>query len=848
MPLPREPFTPSVSAAPYIPSTSTTYSSNATLAVNTFVRNWGHLIRTVLTSQSVDKKTILLDMIKEMKEFVIQNEKVWHLRPNSSADIRQIIHSIGQISEEPGLFLEADREVINHHMQWVIKWTLSLDKYLPNSVKPFQEISNTLYGIGRLVHAGWLTTVSDDLKPKIIVLMNLFLTKLNEGRSAPGGAAQSIQVRPIPERITQNISSIFYAFHLMKNADILPKNENYSFVQRLMYAFKFFIEQPGNNEPSQDIRFIVQGITAIAQLSLLPRNSDCCKLAFQFARFLLNMPENTSLHAQHLESVLVSLNELIELNLHSATPDDFVLLLSLAHKCLSCMTNNVYLQRGRQEILTSIYKASQQGWLVEDDKSQLEELMISPYSLSKNDLFQVLHQFIQNSIVRISTFSQPQIIPQSSRAVYRQPLFAPPVVLNVPRVPGPFNLLEWEKNVLATKESFRYSTNIQEPSQLIGEAFAFLTENAKTWGRQQSQLGDLRILIYGLGLLSQYPSKNQKSYGRELQVLSNCLSATIKKSEDLPSPPETFWNDIQILCLGLRFMFNSNFFLQNDITLLDLTLIPSLIQQLVCSLKTIPEKENMKSNCIVSIIQSVGLMVEKQHVRPEAIYNCLAELITLLCTSSLLADIQVAELKRSFHILLAIFKHSCLEQENTHCEIILKMLLIPFEMNCFKLHEDKKRPLLGELGPEIRNHIACLLTIAPTDELRTIDVILNLFDFTQSALHAQLREVPTESITLIYQRIHDLLKKQLSDRQVLQKPYWYIEINGVPTLLVVEKNANDGDDDDDDDDEIIITPKTQLFFNHNMGPSSARSVHFNNAIAGGSVDEVTRSSCEQGQW
>ena len=153
MPSPKPPFNLSSSAVPYNPpsnppsylvhTSSSAGLSYDPLAVDSFVHNWGYLIRTTLNKKSFDMKTILLHMMGQMKEFVIQNERVWNLRSKPSADIRQIIHSMGQISEVPGLFIEDDRGVITHHMQWVIKWALSLDQYLSKSVKPLQEISNT---------------------------------------------------------------------------------------------------------------------------------------------------------------------------------------------------------------------------------------------------------------------------------------------------------------------------------------------------------------------------------------------------------------------------------------------------------------------------------------------------------------------------------------------------------------------------------------------------------------------------------------------------------------------------------------------------------------------------------
>lgn len=852
MPSPKTPFNLSSSAVPYNPPSYLVHaSSSAGLSyADSFVRDWGDSIMTTIKNKSVNMKVILLDMIEQMKTFVIQNESGWHFRSKPSADISKILHSMGQISEVPRLFLEVDREVITDDMQWVIKLALSLDQYLATSVNPLQEISNTLYGIGRLVNAGWLTTLSDELKPKIIVLMNIFHDTLNKGSPTPGGGARPIQVRSILTGITKNISSIFYAFHLMKNADILPKIGNYSFIPGLVNQFRLYIEQPGNNNPSQDIRFIVQGITAIAQLNLLPQNTECASLTFLFARILLKMPHDISQHAQHLENVLLSLNDLVALNLHMVTPDDIVLLLLLAQKYLWCMPNVVYNLRGRQELLKSIDMTCQQGLRIMDNREmhimrrKLPTLNIIP----QDRLFFLLTPFIQNAVASISTRPQPRITPQLPRTVNPQPFFEPVVAVNLSRTPR-----TWLTNVIAIQESFqRVITEANNPSLLIDEAFAFLKEkeNDITWSTQESPLTTLQIFTYGLGLLSQYPLRTNKSYATELQVLSNCLSATIKNPGDLISSPEIAVHDIQLICLGLKFMLNSKFFLHNEASSLELTSIPSLIQQLVNSLKNIPERDQMKSDCILSIIQSVGLMIEKQRVCPEAIYETLLELITLVCRSSQSAHIQVAELKRTFHILHTIFRLPRLEQENIHCEIILKMLLIPFQMKGSILPENEEKLLL-ELGPEIQNHCDRLYQIAPNDELQTISVILNLFSSTQGVLRAQQRKVPTESITLTHQRIHELIKKQLSDRQVLQDQYFYRVINGVRTLYVVTTAPNQrdirafvtsGDDGDDDDEEVIlIAPPRQPLTNNHTRRDSPPSVRFDDVI----VDDTTSSECDE---
>ena len=591
--------------------------------------------------------------------------------------------------------------------------------------------------------------------------MNVFLDTINKGRSTPGGAAQSIQVRSIREGITQNISFIFYAFHLMKSAKICPQSADYNFISSLMSEFEYCSQNHPGDRMSQDICFVIQGITSIVEQGLLPKGTNLSMLFNTLPEILLRTPHQTTKLVDHITKSIVCLGVLSDI--HTISRPDFTTLLALMSRCLKLMSNqNIDTSNERSLMLKSAIKLSAKAGLQNDENLRLADLSTNVNKLD-------LATFISRLDRVLIPAELPSALHQSAT------FFRGPLMVTFPQASqGEFTTLEnWlglvelESNLLHPLQSpdaaFTKSTIV---NTLLEQAFTFFMQNLENWESQPNPLKKARILIYGLGLLAGYADRIQyqitskkAQYNLGLNSLFIKLINSICSYNLESSCIKAFIEDAQFAFLGLKFILHSERLFSDDIRMINFAKIDFAISanKLVGCLKTNQEQSRSQLPRVLSVIQSLGAIVERRALSIDNAANAfqVTPLIDLMLELSKSEEVPLIELKGVINAFRFLFRLNSLQDPAVKRNIILKTLLIPFE----RTSNQQVVYIHGVLAKFCPVIVVGLSLIDQTDDVKAILVFCNLMGLMHPSAAVNIAQSVIDST---YQQIHQLLKKQLN--------------------------------------------------------------------------------------
>ena len=300
---------------------------------------------------------------------------------------------------------------------------------------------------------------------------------------------------------------------------------------------------------------------------------------------------------------------------------------------------------------------------------------------------------------------------------------------------------------------------------LLEQAFTFFMQNLENWESQPNPLKKARILIYGLGLLAgyadriQYQKTSKKDQRNdELARLFIVLFDSICLYTPESSSINAFIEDAQFAFLGLKFILRSQLLFSDDIRMInfaDIDLVRSA-NKLVACLEINHEQSRSQLLRVLSAIQSLGAIVESGALSIDNDHAfTVSPLINLLFQLSESEEVRLIELKGVINAFRFLFRLNSLQDPAVKHHIILNTLLIPFKRTSNQ-QVVYKHDVLTNFCPEIAIGLSL---IDQTDDVKAIQVICNLMSLmhTSSAVN-----IPQSLIDSAYQRIHQLLIKQLN--------------------------------------------------------------------------------------
>jgi hypothetical protein len=448
-----------------------------------FVHDWGRNVMYHSKCYGNElAKNALEQLLFQMFDFIKEYAGCWAYLKTPSADIRQIVYWMGKLSEKPNLFSPNTLQAISLELPNVVRLAFSIEKYLARSLKPFQEMSNTLYGLGQLVQAKWLTHFDEDFNQNFVRLLNAFADRSHSNLPIFNHSGV-VHVESQP----QNISSVFYVFHMMKDACLFPGLECSNLAEKLLSVFFAYNHISPGQRMSQDFRFVLQGISAMVKNKFLPETIDLTMLFDTMPSLLLRViSEKTNKIDEQLEYVLSCLAFLARTKAHKISQNTFNSLLHLMDRWLS-MKMVASSERSKHVVVDLIDTFSESAeWFSIDDKEKLRTVIASQSSLTNRVVFETLQAFILSSspsslsggvIMDQATFAGPSILRSNSNLMGG--VAQPKRYIEPTSFYDGFHLQNWLNSVMTFTGELKNNTRGVDVlfDTLPREAFTFLMEN-----------------------------------------------------------------------------------------------------------------------------------------------------------------------------------------------------------------------------------------------------------------------------------------------------------------------------------------------------------------------------------